>query len=118
MSPRTILVVDDHQDSLHALAGLVEALGHRPLVASSGHEALGLLERGRVVGAVLTDFRMPDMDGIDLCEKARHVQPDVPVILVTGDPTGAEDVIRHGAIALLKPVTPDNLERVLQEALA
>jgi len=118
MTSKTILVVDDDRHALSALASMVETLGHRVIVASGGHEALGLLTRGAHADAIVTDLRMPDMDGIDLCEQARDIQGDLPVILVTGDATGIDEALRQGALALLKPYSLDALGSVLEEAFA
>ena len=50
-------------------------------------------------------------------ERVRHLRPSLPVVLVTGDSDVVDDVLASGAVAILKPYSPDTLRRVLKEAL-
>lgn len=83
---RHILIVDDEQDVLDALADILQLQGHRVHAASSAKEALAALEVEAFDG-ILSDFRMPDMDGRDLFRAIEQRFPDMSrhVAFITGD---------------------------------
>ena len=78
----TILIVDDNSALRESLAETVAGLGHRPLSAASGQEALARLEC-EAVDAVLLDLRMPDMDGIEVLRRLRDNPKRPPVVILT-----------------------------------
>jgi two-component system, cell cycle response regulator len=82
-SGHTILVVDDSPDILESTRRLLEAEGHRVLVAAEGRVALELLER-ESVHLILVDYFMPGMTGEDVVRKVRERDRLVQIILVTG----------------------------------
>lgn len=92
----TILVVDD--DALIAMntVDMLTELGHRVLEAYSGPEALAILEAGQAVDAIITDYSMPGMTGVELALQARRLLPEVPVLLATGH----ADLEDEGGLAL------------------
>lgn len=98
--PRGILIVEDDAFNRDLLTRRVRKLGHTPLVAASGGEALALLEQ-RVVDLILLDIMMPSMDGCALLQavRARPVWRDVPVIMVSalGDNANLERCKNLGA---------------------
>jgi len=79
----TVLAVDDEPNILAALRRLFRATGWRILTAANGEEALALLAT-EPVNAVLSDMRMPGMDGVQLLEKVRLGWPQVARLLLTG----------------------------------
>jgi two-component system, NtrC family, response regulator AtoC len=79
-APKYVLLVDDEPLILLALKILVEMHGWMPLVARSGSEALALVERA---DAVVTDFSMPEMDGLELLHAIRRGGRSTPVIILT-----------------------------------
>lgn len=79
----TVLAVDDEPNILAALRRLFRATGWRILTAANGEEALALLAK-EPVNAVLSDMRMPGMDGVQLLEKVRLGWPHVARLLLTG----------------------------------
>lgn len=86
----TVLLVDDEPDVLDSYRTLFELeLGVRVLTATSGKKALELLGRERV-DLVITDYRMPGMDGIEFLERARKSWPELPFYLFTA--FGTEDI--------------------------
>jgi putative nucleotidyltransferase with HDIG domain len=114
-----ILIVDDHAGVCETLSMMVEQLGHQPLVVHSGEEAVEMIALGGL-GLVLTDLRLPDMDGIEVLRRSREMRPETPVILLTGYPTvdQAVQAIRLGACEFLtKPFKLEILERVITRAL-
>lgn len=114
------MVDDDPQ----VLQGYRRTIGKRfPLdFSSSGPEALELLHTAGPYAVVVSDIRMPEMDGLTLLEQIRNVAPETVRILLTGyadRETAMEAVNRDQVFRFLsKPSTPDELTKVLNEALA
>jgi two-component system cell cycle response regulator CpdR len=79
-----ILVVDDDRDVREVLAETLVDFGYSVLQAGSGTEALALLGNDNEIGMMITDIRMPGMNGLELAERARHVDADLKVILISG----------------------------------
>jgi CheY-like chemotaxis protein len=108
MTPRDpfkILLVDDNRDGLLVRRTLLEELGHVVEIADSGDTALRLLGTGSY-DVVVTDHRMPRMDGSELIRRIRAVNPAARVILLSGfvegmglteENTGADVVLMKSA---------------------
>jgi PAS domain S-box-containing protein len=79
----TIVVVDDDFLVLINTVAILEDLGHLPLQAASGEQALALI-RNNSVDLVITDHVMPNMSGLQLAEAVKTEWPDLPVIIATG----------------------------------
>ncbi|MHA6689691.1 hybrid sensor histidine kinase/response regulator [Devosia sp. A449] len=79
-----ILVVDDDALINMSTVDMVQDLGHTALEAYSGKEALQILGSGRQIDALITDYAMPGMTGVELAERARELQPNLPILLATG----------------------------------
>ena len=76
-----ILVVEDDAETLTALAQLIASgLGCRVLTASSGYEALGVIDSGVQVDLVFADVLMPEMDGVTLAHLIRRRLPRLPIV--------------------------------------
>lgn len=82
--PRHVLIVDDTPASLEAARVALEDNVTSLHAATSGTEALDLLERHPQIDAVLSDIMMPGMSGIELAEKVAKLRPGMPVVLMTG----------------------------------
>jgi two-component system response regulator CpxR len=80
---RTILCVDDNEQSLSIRKILLETRGYRVLAFSNGAEALERFKRGGV-DLVLTDLIMPGFDGTKLIEEVKALSPETPTILLSG----------------------------------
>src|SRR5262245_42771902 len=93
-----ILLIDDESQNLEALATVVERDGYTPVKASSGEVALRLLEH-EAIDLVITDLKMPGMDGFALLKKIKAQQPNVAVIVITayGTIETAVAAMREGA---------------------
>jgi len=114
----TVLVVDDEK---HTREGLARALqgDYRVLLADSGERALEVLA-AEAVDLVLSDIRMPGMDGVALMRRIRARTPQPVVILLTayGSIETAVEAMREGAYDFLtKPVSLDRLDILLRRAL-
>ncbi len=84
MKPKkTILCVDDNEQSLSIRKVMLETRGYRVITALNGREALEIFVRGNV-DLVLTDLVMPELDGTSLVEHVKELSPETPVILFSG----------------------------------
>jgi two-component system response regulator AtoC len=115
-----ILVVDDDPGTRRVARANLSLEGFDVLVASSGAEAMERLAESDPL-AVVTDLKMPDVDGIALLERVHATRPSLPVVLVTAHATveTAVQALRRGAHHYLtKPVRWDELALVLRQAVA
>lgn len=102
-----ILIVDDEAPNREALRLLLERQGLNCLEASSGAEALDLLKTKPEIRLMITDLKMPEMNGIELLQIARHIRPEVQRLLVTAFGTIEDTVtaMKMGAFDVLtKPL--------------
>ncbi|HEY1697016.1 MAG TPA: response regulator [Polyangiaceae bacterium] len=117
-TPR-VLVVDDKQEMADMLADDLSDRGFHGISALSGDEALRVLRTERV-DVLVTDLRMPDVDGLDLLRASLALDPSRPVIMMTGYGTldSAMEATGRGAFHyLFKPFRLDVLVRVVEQAL-
>jgi CheY-like chemotaxis protein len=99
----TILLVDDNPHGSVARRTVLQELGYEIYTGGSGEEALALLERQKV-DLVITDFRMPNMDGVELIARIRQLRQDMPIILLSGfvEPLGLTEQSTGADIVLAK----------------
>jgi len=97
-----VLVVDDDQHILEVLDARLASAGYCVMRAENGEEALERLKAGGV-DLVISDIRMPGMDGMKLLEFIEKLHPGLPMILLTahGSISGAVDAMKHGAVDYL-----------------
>ena len=116
----SILIVDDEPLVLEGIRSKLdwEALGFdRVETATDGYQALRLVEQSPP-SVLLTDIRMPYLDGLALCKAVRTLTPETKIIIMTGHDEFpyAQDALRLGASDfVLKPVTAEELSIILQE---
>jgi YesN/AraC family two-component response regulator len=115
----SVLVVDDEKIIHESCGRILREEGYEVETASSGHEALERLKE-KHYNLVLTDIRMPGMDGIETLEKMRKKVPDITVVMFTGYSSveTARDSMKLGAFDYLpKPFTPEELLAVVKKAI-
>lgn len=112
-----ILLVEDDAASRRLLAAMLHEMGNAVTSAASGDEALRYLYAEEGCDVVISDILMPNMSGIELARRMRDARPGLPVIFVTGEPSGIDIALDNGALALPKPVVRSTLSEVLDEAL-
>ncbi len=116
----TILIVDDEKNYTTILSAVLEEDGYETLAANNGQEALDMLGNFEV-DVVLTDMKMPAMDGIELLERIKQKDPDLPVIMMTAHGTveKAVEAMQKGAYSyLLKPFDNERLTLYVNKASA
>ncbi|MEO8227076.1 MAG: HD domain-containing phosphohydrolase [Gemmatimonadota bacterium] len=114
------LVVDDEPLVRRSLVRLLEAQGFACTEAGSGREALARLDQLGEVPLIVSDMRMPELDGLGLLEQVRRRFPDTSVIMLSGmtDTSTAVDCLHQGAADfLLKPVSLGELQARVTRAL-
>lgn len=112
-----ILLVDDEEDIRIVLSMALEDMGYEVLTAENGKEGLRLFMESRPV-IVVTDIKMPDIDGVDLLRKIKEVDPETEVIMITGhgDMEVAIQSFQNEATDFItKPIKVDDLEASLKK---
>src|SRR6185295_13588836 len=113
-----VLIVDDNKFVRRAYQASLAMKGFDVDVASSGQEGLARLGAG-AYDVIVTDVKMPGMSGIDFLRAVRDIDPDLPVILMTGTPTihSAAEAVEHRAYRYLtKSAQMDDLVDTVRRA--
>ncbi len=112
-----VLVVDDDLNLLDLLNDTLNVIGYETVPAHGGIEALERLKQGRY-DVMVTDIKMPDLDGIQLLKKVRRQYPDMPVLFITGyaSPQMIGEAAPDGL--LTKPFRIAHIEELIEETLA
>lgn len=115
-----ILIVDDDPRIPFMLRHLLKIKGHEGVPAESGLKALDLIKQS-VFDLVITDLRMPNMNGMEFLQKVKELNPSLPVILVTAFASKETTIesVKFGAFDYLsKPFKVDELMAIIGRALA
>ena len=117
-----VVLADDDADLLRALGRTLERAGHDVVRVADGQRACEHMARldPRDVDVVVTDISMPGCDGLEVMRAAHKLDPDLPVLFMTGMPTveTAVQALESGAYRyLLKPVDPDVLLQAVAQAV-
>ena len=115
----TLLIADDEKNIRSGLQMAFEDEGYQVITASDGNEAWEKLQKN-IVDLVITDLRMPGMDGYELLKRISSSYPTLPVIVLTGHGTieTAVETMRDGAIDFFtKPVDIDKLALVVRKSI-
>jgi two-component system, NtrC family, response regulator len=116
----TILIVDDEKNYLLVLSAVLGEEGYEVLTALSGPEALEI-QKSSDLDLILTDMKMPLMDGIELLEQIKTGDPDLPVIMMTahGSVDKAVEAMQKGAYSyILKPFDNERLIIYAKKAIS
>jgi PAS domain S-box-containing protein len=116
-SELVVLAVDDDFLVRMGTTAMLEDLGHTVREASSGEEALQILEQGIKIDLIVTDQAMPRMTGVELAEAILAAQPDMPIIIATGY-AELQEGLGSKLPRLSKPFTQDQLAIAVRQALA
>jgi two-component system NtrC family response regulator len=116
----TVLIVDDEKNYLVVLSAFLSEEGYETLTADSGQRALEIVETTDL-DLVLTDMKMPTMDGIELLKRIKEKVPDLPVVIMTayGTVEKAVGAMQLGAFNfILKPFQNETLKQIIRKAVS
>ncbi len=114
-----ILIVDDEINMRLVLTAMLKKEGYEVASASDGQEALQILQSGKIA-AVVTDLKMPNIDGMELLNHITSKHPAIPVIMITahGTVATAVEALKKGALDYItKPFELDDLKNVIAKAI-
>ena len=118
----TVILAEDEQTLRALLSKQLRYLGYQVLETSDGLEALAVFEQSPEADLLITDIMMPSMGGIELAERVRKKNPDLPIIFISGylnDTNLDFTKIRGRTLSLRKPFTlrvlADKVEEILGE---
>jgi DNA-binding response OmpR family regulator len=123
VAQRRILVIDDEQMIQRLLKRFLEKRGFEVSCYSNGEEGVQSF-RDNAVDLVITDLSMPGMDGVAVIEALRAIDAEVPIFVISGDPSGAHEqnlaqAAETGAIFVLaKPVQLKELASMIDAAVS
>ena len=118
-----VLVVDDEPDVRKVVCMTLEKAGYHVLEAEDGKQAIEEIRKGEnslTLDVIITDIRMPHMNGIDVINYYRKEWPTVPLIVLTGFPDidMATALLQYGVVDyLVKPVEGEKLRRAISKAM-
>lgn len=113
---QTILVVDDSPMVLQFFGVVLRSAGYHVVEAESAHMAMAYLNDGHRVDLLLTDYQMPDTNGVELANWFRKKHPGTPVLLVSGLPVLAQEDSRYDPSVPCRPKSSN--PRELTETVA
>jgi len=119
LDEKTILVVDDNEGIRDALIKILKKEGFGVLAAGDGEEAVKILQKNEIA-VVLSDLKMPKVDGVELLKITKTISPDIEVILITGHGTVevAVEVMKDGAFDFIqKPFNKVTVLKTVRKAL-
>lgn len=119
MKDFSILLIDDEPSQVTSVSAFLKRRDYRVLSASSGSEGIEKLREDNV-DLVLTDYRMPDLSGLDVVREVKKIHPGIPVVVITAfsDARDAVGVMKEGAFDYLsKPIDLDELEILVRKAV-
>ncbi len=117
---KNILIVDDEAVIREGMRRILESEGYFVETSASGRAAIEKIQE-KDFDVVVTDLKMPGMDGIEVLKAIKILQPDVPVIIITGYSTvdTAVEAMKSGAFDYIaKPFTPEQITEKVQKAIA
>ncbi len=117
---KTLLLVDDELENLKCLGELLNRLGYAVIAKPDARSALSVVRSGAAIDLIITDYCMPEMDGLEFLVLLKQSLPAVPVIMLTG--YGAvETYLKSLSLGVFeyvnKPVRVKELGRIVKAAL-
>jgi two-component system, NtrC family, response regulator AtoC len=116
--PKRVLIADDEINIRRVLEAILKRDGYEVVTAANGEEALSRMSRG--IHTVITDLKMPGLDGMQLLRSLTADHPDVPVVMITahGSVESAVEAVKLGAFDYVeKPFDQEQIRQVVSKAL-
>ncbi|MFZ5433726.1 MAG: response regulator [Calditrichota bacterium] len=116
---KRVMIVEDDAQLCAQLGRIIEFFGYEPLLAGTAQEARANF-KASAPDVVITDLHLPGATGLDLLHEFHEVNPDLPVIVLTGFPseeTIRETLLEGGYTYVAKPVDLEHLRTLIQHAL-
>jgi CheY-like chemotaxis protein len=110
-----ILLVEDDDTIRYAMSEVLQQIGYRITEAAKPSEALKLFGDDPSIQAIISDYTLPEMNGLELTRAMLARKPDLPVIMVTGQKIAADDL---PILVLLKPVQSQDIAFAIEKALS
>ncbi len=117
---KTILVVDDDPGNRRLYSEILRQLGHEVIERADAPSAMVTVREGARIDLVITDYRMPDMSGLELITALRQVLPSIPVIMITAYASIENyfQSLNQGVFEYInRPFVKQEFERIVQAAL-
>jgi two-component system, chemotaxis family, chemotaxis protein CheY len=119
---KNILIVDDFQNSLFVTGFTIQTAGYNVLKAESGQKAIELLRTNSEIDLIITDYNMPEMNGLELVKQAKSIMKgkNLPIFVLS---TETKEEIRKAALSegvtlwIRKPFKTDQLVECIKKAI-
>lgn len=116
MEKKRILIVDDEETVRILLFQTLKFFGYEIDTVENGIEAIKRIT-SKTYDLIITDYRMPKMDGLELTRRIKMINPSIPVLVVTSDGPECE-LLKSGALACIKkPFNISELQKISQDIL-
>ena len=119
MTGKPILIVDDEPIVRESIRDWLKDAGYQVATAETGEQALEMVQK-EDFGVVVLDVRLPGRTGLNVLKELKATKPHIKAIVITAYPTTemSLEAMKLGAVDyLVKPIAPDDLERLIREAL-
>ncbi len=115
MNKISVLIIDDEEAQRESISGFLKRRNYNVTTAPDGASGIDIVANN-VVDVVLTDFRMPGLNGLEVLKKVKEINPEIDIVVITayGSVQDAVDIMKSGAYDYLtKPIDLDELENLL-----
>jgi DNA-binding NtrC family response regulator len=120
MATKPILIVDDEPIVRESIRDWLKDAGYEVATAETGEEALALVEK-QDFSVIIMDIRLPGKTGVTVLKEVKVLKPGIKSIIITAYPSAemVAEAKKLGVVDyLIKPIAPDDLERLVRETLA
>jgi len=116
----TVMVVEDEEMMRETVIEMLEERAEKVIPAESGNAALEKLKGEEKVNVVITDLKMPGIDGFTLLDRMKIVEPNIPIVVMSGysETFSIEEAMKRGAAEyILKPFKKDEINMIVDRAM-